>query len=86
MAIHPDGNQLKTHGRLAFAEFTEVYQIETDFKSKVEAEFGKMVESVVYSIRKEPLNEDDWACSSSDVGKTEFKLARRRHAYVPAIL
>jgi len=31
---------------MAFAEFTEVYQIESDFKSKVESEFNKMIESV----------------------------------------
>ena len=28
------------------AEFTEVYQIESDFKAKVEAQFNKMIESV----------------------------------------
>lgn len=34
------------YGRWAFAEFTEVYQIESDFKAKVEAEFNKMIDSV----------------------------------------
>jgi hypothetical protein len=28
------------------AKFTEVYQIETDFKAKVEAEFNKMIEEL----------------------------------------
>ena len=42
----PGVNHLGTHGRWAFAEFTEVYQIEADFAKKVEAEFGKMIESV----------------------------------------
>ena len=37
-------NHLKIYGRWAFAEFTEVYQIETDFKAKVESEFNKMIE------------------------------------------
>ena len=41
----PGVNHLGTHGRWAFAEFTEVYQIEADFKAKVESEFNKMIES-----------------------------------------
>jgi type III restriction enzyme len=39
----PGVNHLKNHGRWAFAEFTEVYQIEADFKAKVESEFNKMI-------------------------------------------
>ena len=42
----PGVNHLGTHGRWAFAEFTEVYRIEADFKAKVEGEFNKMIESV----------------------------------------
>jgi type III restriction enzyme len=42
----PGVNHLGTHGRWAFAEFTEVYQIEADFKAKVASEFDKMIESV----------------------------------------
>jgi type III restriction enzyme len=38
-------NHLGTYGRWSFAEFTEVYQIESDFKDKVEGEFNKMVAS-----------------------------------------
>jgi len=34
------------YGRWAFAEFTEVYQIESDFKAKVEVEFNKMIERI----------------------------------------
>ncbi|OGA37656.1 MAG: hypothetical protein A3G24_04375 [Betaproteobacteria bacterium RIFCSPLOWO2_12_FULL_62_13] len=45
----PGVNHLGTHGRWAFAEFTEVYQIEADFEKKVEAEFNKMIESIVLS-------------------------------------
>jgi len=30
----------------SLAEFTEVYQIEADFKEKVESEFNKMIERV----------------------------------------
>lgn len=41
----PGVNHLGTYGRWAFAEFTEVYQIEADFKAKVESEFNKLIES-----------------------------------------
>ena len=41
----PGVNHLGTYGRWAFAEFTEVYQIEADFKAKVESEFDKMIAS-----------------------------------------
>ena len=40
----PGVNNLGTYGRWAFAEFTEVYQIEADFEAKVEAEFNKMID------------------------------------------
>jgi type III restriction enzyme len=39
----PGVNHLGTYGRWAFAEFTEVYQIESGFKAKVESEFGRMI-------------------------------------------
>ncbi|MGB7541188.1 MAG: DEAD/DEAH box helicase family protein [Burkholderiales bacterium] len=42
----PGVNNLGTHGRWAFAEFTEVYQIESDFEAKVKSEFAKMIDSV----------------------------------------
>jgi type III restriction enzyme len=42
----PGVNNLKQYGRWAFAEFTEVYQIEADFAKKVEAEFNNMIEAV----------------------------------------
>jgi type III restriction enzyme len=42
----PGVNHLGTHGRWAFAEFREVYQIEAEFEVKVEGEFNKMIESV----------------------------------------
>jgi type III restriction enzyme len=42
----PGVNNLKTYGRWAFAEFTEVYQIQVDFKAKVESQFNKMITSV----------------------------------------
>ena len=42
----PGVNNLRQYGRWAFAEFTEVYQIQSDFKAKVEAEFNKMIEHI----------------------------------------
>ncbi len=41
----PGVNHLGSYGRWAFAEFTEVYQIEADFKAKVESEFNKMIDA-----------------------------------------
>lgn len=42
----PGVNNLSTYGRWAFAEFTEVYQIQDDFESKVETEFNKMIKGI----------------------------------------
>ena len=39
----PGVNHSGQYGRWAFAEFTEVYQIESDFAAKVASEFNKMV-------------------------------------------
>ncbi len=43
----PGVNNLAQCGRWAFAEFTEVYQIEADFEAKVKSEFDKMIYSAV---------------------------------------
>jgi type III restriction enzyme len=45
----PGVNNLGGYGRWAFAEFTEVYQIEADFNAKVAAEFNKMIETATAS-------------------------------------
>ena len=42
----PGVNHLGSYGRWAFAEFTEVYQIEADFKAKVDAQFNQLIETV----------------------------------------
>lgn len=42
----PGVNHLGTYGRWAFAEFTEVYQIEADFKAKVGEAFEKMLSAI----------------------------------------
>ena len=43
----PGVNNKGDYGRWSFAEFTELYQIEPDFSSKVESKFNKMIESVI---------------------------------------
>jgi type III restriction enzyme len=54
----PGVNNLKQYGRWAFAEFTEVYQIEADFEAKVEAEFNKMIEnSLCHSVGERAFGE-----------------------------
>jgi type III restriction enzyme len=50
----PGVNNTAEYGRWAFTEFTEVYQIEADFKAKVESKFNKMIESVT----SQPVNEE----------------------------
>jgi type III restriction enzyme len=40
----PGVNNLGTLGRWAFAELTEIYQIESDFAAKVESAFNEMIE------------------------------------------
>jgi type III restriction enzyme len=39
----PGVNNLKAYGRWSFAEFTDVYRIEADFKAKIAAEFERMI-------------------------------------------
>ena len=41
----PGVNTSALNGRWAFAEFTAVYEIESDFAAKVESEFNRMIES-----------------------------------------
>ena len=42
----PGVNHLGTYGRWAFAEFTDVFQMQDDFAKKIEAEFNKMIDSM----------------------------------------
>ena len=41
----PGVNNAGDYGRWAFAEFTAVYEIESDFEAKVEGEFNKLIDS-----------------------------------------
>lgn len=40
----PGVNNLGAHGRWAFAEFTEMYQIESDFEARIETAFNDMID------------------------------------------
>jgi type III restriction enzyme len=42
----PGVNHLRSYGRWAFAEFCDVYEIESDFAAKVEAKFDEMLDQV----------------------------------------
>jgi type III restriction enzyme len=42
----PGVNNSGQHGRWAFAEFTDAYQIQADFAAKIESEFDKMIDSI----------------------------------------
>jgi type III restriction enzyme len=46
----PGVNHLGTYGRWAFAEFTDMYMIESDFKVKVDSDFDKMIESAMVQL------------------------------------
>lgn len=41
----PGVNHLASYGRWAFAEFTEVFQIQSDFKAKIDAQFNQLIET-----------------------------------------
>lgn len=43
----PGVNHLGQFGRWAFAEFSEVYQIQSDFEAKIRSEFDKLIEAAV---------------------------------------
>ena len=42
----PGVNNLESMGRWAFAEFTDVYRIESDFEKRVAGEFDRMIAGV----------------------------------------
>jgi type III restriction enzyme len=42
----PGVNHLAAHGRWAFAEFTDIYEIQSDFAARVEGKFNEMIESL----------------------------------------
>lgn len=48
----PGVNNLRTFGRWAFAELTDVYQIEADFSARIAQEFDRMLEQSAPEIQK----------------------------------
>ena len=49
----PGVNNLKAYGRWAFAEFTDVYTLASDFSHKVDGIFDEMMKDVVDRTTKE---------------------------------
>jgi type III restriction enzyme len=45
----PGVNHLGTYRRWSFAEFTDIYEIQSDFGAKVESQFDKMIETATVS-------------------------------------
>ncbi len=43
----PGVNHLQSHGRWAFVEFTDVWQMQADFASRVQVEFNRMIEAAM---------------------------------------
>jgi type III restriction enzyme len=43
----PGVNNLGKYGRWSFAEFTDVYEMQTDFEAQVEEEFKKMITNAI---------------------------------------
>ena len=43
----PGVNELGSHGRWAFAEFKNIFEMESNFAARVEAQFNSMLEEVV---------------------------------------
>jgi type III restriction enzyme len=52
----PGVNNLGNHGRWAFAEFTEVWQMQADFAKRVEAEFHKMIDTAAPAVQAAALS------------------------------
>ena len=45
----PSVNNHSDYGRWTFAEFTDIYAMQSDFEAKVEAEFNKMIDGVLHA-------------------------------------
>jgi len=43
----PGVNNQRQYGRWALAEFTDGYEIQTDFEAKVETEFNRVIDSAI---------------------------------------
>jgi hypothetical protein len=68
----PGVNNLKTAGRWAFAEFTDVGEMQTDFEAKIESKFNEMIAEAAATAKKR----------GDSMSVTERQLCRRcRHKY-----
>ena len=78
----PGVNHLGTFGRWAFAEFTEVFEIETDFKARVKKEFAKIIDVAIENAQF-PVNRAEELVRStfSDEGRF-ISLTRSIYANV----
>jgi type III restriction enzyme len=45
----PGVNNLGTYGRWAFAEFTDIYEIQSEFEAKIENDFNVMINYALLS-------------------------------------
>ncbi|MEX2673455.1 MAG: DEAD/DEAH box helicase family protein [Phycisphaeraceae bacterium] len=46
----PGVNNVGNYGRWAFAEFTDVYEMQDDFEARIEAEFNKMIDAAATQL------------------------------------
>jgi type III restriction enzyme len=51
----PGVNRLGTYGRWAFAEFTDIYEIESEFAKKLASEFDQMIQRASQSAPQATL-------------------------------
>ena len=55
----PGVNNLGSYGRWAFAEFTDVYAIQSDFEAEVESHFSDMIDNAVATAGDGPASASD---------------------------
>jgi type III restriction enzyme len=51
----PGVNNHEHYGRWTFAEFTDVYEMQSDFEAKVEAHFNEMIDKMIDTVAAEPV-------------------------------
>jgi type III restriction enzyme len=51
----PGVNNHGHYGRWAFAEFTDVYEMHSDFEAKVEAHFNEIIDGMIDAVAAEPV-------------------------------
>jgi hypothetical protein len=61
-------NYLRSYGRWAFAEFTDIWQIGFDFETRVKSEFDKLIERTVAESIKENIGRKNHFESEPGIG------------------